>query len=75
MLEIQYERSFKKDFKRMLKRGYNQEYLKDVLSLLVNQAVLPEKYKDHKLSGNYAAIVNAILNRIGFSFIKFMTIN
>ena len=28
MLEIQYERSFKKDFKRMLKRGYNQEYLK-----------------------------------------------
>ena len=54
MLEIQYERSFKKDFKRMLKRGYNQEYLKDVLSLLVNQAVLPEKYKDHKLSGNYA---------------------
>lgn len=22
MLEIQYERSFKKDFKRMLKRGY-----------------------------------------------------
>ena len=54
MLEIQYERSFKKDFKRMLKRGYNQEFLKDVLSLLVNQAVLPEKYKDHKLSGNYA---------------------
>ena len=38
----------------MLKRGYNQEYLKDVLSLHVNQAVLPEKYKDHKLSGNYA---------------------
>lgn len=54
MLEIQYERSFKKDFKRMLKRGYNQEYLKEVLTLLVNQAVLPEKYKDHNLIGNYA---------------------
>ena len=54
MLEIQYERSLKKDFKRMLKRGYNQEHLKNVLTLLVNQAVLPEKYKDHNLSGNYA---------------------
>lgn len=54
MLEIQYERSFKKDFKRMLKRGYNQEHLKEVLTLLVNQAVLPEKYKDHNLIGNYA---------------------
>ena len=55
MLEINMKRSFKKDFKRMLKRGYNQEYLKDILSLLVNQAALPEKYKDHKLSGNYAS--------------------
>lgn len=53
MLEIQYEKSFKKDFKRMLKRGYNQEHLKDVLSLLVEQKALPEKYKDHNLSGNY----------------------
>lgn len=53
MLEIQYEKSFKKDFKRMLKRGYNQEHLKDVLSLLAEQKALPEKYKDHNLSGNY----------------------
>ena len=53
MLELQYEKSFKKDFKRMLKRGCNQKHLKDVLSLLVEQKPLPEKYKDHNLSGNY----------------------
>lgn len=53
MLEIQYEKSFKKDFKRMLKRGCNQEHLKNVLSLLAKQKALPEKYKDHNLSGNY----------------------
>lgn len=53
MLEIQYENSFKKDFKRMLKRGCNQEQFKVVLSLLVEQKHLPEKYHDHNLNGNY----------------------
>lgn len=53
MLEIQYEKSFKKDFKSMLKRGCNQEHLKNVLSLLAEQKALPEKYKDHNLIRNY----------------------
>ena len=54
MLDIQYEKSFKKDYKRMLKRGCNPQNLQDVLTLLVNQQSLPEKYRDHNLSGNYA---------------------
>lgn len=54
MLDIQYEKSFKKDYKRMLKRGCNPQNLQDVLTLLVNQQPLPEKYRDHNLSGNYA---------------------
>ena len=54
MLDIQYEKSFKKDYKRMLKRGCNPQNLQDVLSFLVNQQPLPEKYRDHNLSGNYA---------------------
>lgn len=37
----------------MLNRGCNQEHLKNVLSLLAKQKALPEKYKDHNLSGNY----------------------
>lgn len=53
MLDIQYEKSFKKDYKRMLKRGCNPQNLQDVLTLLVNQQPLPEKYRDHNLSGNY----------------------
>lgn len=53
MLDIQYEKSFKKDYKRMLKRGCNPQNLQDVLSFLVNQQPLPEKYRDHNLSGNY----------------------
>ena len=54
MIDIQYEKSFKKDYKRMLKRGCNPQNLQDVLSFLVNQQPLPEKYRDHYLSGNYA---------------------
>ena len=38
----------------MLKRGHNPQHLKDVLNILVEQKPLPEKYKDHGLSGNYA---------------------
>lgn len=53
MLDIQYEKSFKKDYKRMLKRGCNPQNLQDVLSFLVNQQPLPEKYRNHNLSGNY----------------------
>lgn len=54
MLEIQYEKSFKKDYKRIIKRGCNPDNLQTVLNYLVTQTPLPKKYKDHSLSGNYA---------------------
>jgi len=53
MLKIQYHNQFKKDYKLALKRGCNPELLVEVVELLVNEIVLPEKYKDHKLTGNY----------------------
>ena len=54
MLDIQYEKSFKKDYKRVIKRGYNPALLEEVLEILVREEPLPEKYKDHSLSGNYS---------------------
>ena len=54
MLDIQYEKCFKKDYKRMIKRGCNPQSLQAVLSKLVKQEPLPSKFKDHSLSGNYA---------------------
>ena len=53
MLKIQYSNRFKKDYKIIIKRGYNPQLLQDVLDLLVNGQPLPSKYKDHNLSGNY----------------------
>lgn len=54
MLTIKYETSFKKDFKRVVKRGYNIKLLEDVIGLLANGEPLPEKYRDHSLIGDYA---------------------
>ena len=43
MLTIKYYSSFKKDFKRIQKRGYDVRKLDEVLGLLVNELPLPEK--------------------------------
>lgn len=54
MLTIKYETTFKKDFKRIVKRGYNIRLLEEVIEILSNGETLPEKYKDHNLIGNYS---------------------
>lgn len=53
VLEIFYTTKFKKDFKRMKKRNKDLQKLKIVIQNLVNQEVLPLKYCDHSLVGNY----------------------
>ncbi len=52
MLKIQYSHQFKKDFKRIKKRGWPLQELKDVLDELVKEHVLPPKYHDHQLTGD-----------------------
>ena len=54
MLIIKYESTFKKDFKRIVKRGYNIKLLEEVIEILANGQVLPKKYKDHHLIGIYS---------------------
>ena len=44
---------FKKDFKLAEKQGLNIAELEHVVTLLADGKVLPEKYKDHELKGNY----------------------
>ena len=56
MRKIRYHRLFKKDYKRVKKRGYNLKLLEDVLSLLVKGETLPQEYHDHPLIGNYAGV-------------------
>ncbi|MCI5752353.1 MAG: type II toxin-antitoxin system YafQ family toxin [Oscillospiraceae bacterium] len=53
MLTIKYHSSFKKDYKRIVKRGYDIKQFEKVLNILVNKESLPQIYRDHELSGNW----------------------
>ena len=53
MLKIRYSSQFKKDFKSIIKRGYDAKLFEEVLYLLVEEKPLPPKYLDHPLAGNY----------------------
>lgn len=44
---------FKRDVKRLQKRGKDMAKLRDLLGLLIEQAPLPESYQDHPLRGNW----------------------
>ena len=53
MLEIILSNRFKKDLKLIAKRGYNLDLLNDVVELRARQEPLPDKNRDHSLTGNY----------------------
>jgi addiction module toxin, relE/stbE family len=53
MLTLITTTQFRKDLKRIKKRGLNLNSLKFVLDTLQKQEPLPLKYRDHALVGNY----------------------
>lgn len=53
MLKIRYHSSFKKDYKRVIQRGYDIKLMEDIIQKLANGEQLPEKNKDHPLSVYY----------------------
>ena len=53
MLTIEFHSSFKKDFKRMKKRGMDMSVLENVLQILASEQELPSICRDHALIGNY----------------------
>lgn len=55
MLRPEFTGQFKKDYKLAVKRGCDPDKLSEVITMLVNEQSLPEKYRDHALvnSRNY----------------------
>jgi len=51
--KIEMASRFKKDYKTIVKRGYNVKLLEEVVSILAKGEPLPEKYLDHPLKGDY----------------------
>lgn len=53
MLTVKYTKKFIKDLKLMKKRGLNIELLQEVVKMIANNEKLPDRYRDHFLTGNY----------------------
>ncbi|MCM1056493.1 MAG: type II toxin-antitoxin system YafQ family toxin [Firmicutes bacterium] len=53
MLKIRYHTSFKKDYRKAVKRGYDIGLMEDIICKLAKGEKLPEKNNDHPLSGDY----------------------
>lgn len=53
MLDKKFSTRFKKDLKRYEHKKEVLKEFNEVLKMLLSQEKLPERYKDHSLSGNY----------------------
>ncbi len=53
MLDLVTTTQFRKDLKRIRKRGYPLSKLNDVLQTLLQEEALDEKHRDHALTGDY----------------------
>ena len=62
MYSIDYTNEFKKQAKLMQKRGYDMNLLGEAIKILIQTGTLPvDKYKTHKLKGNYKMLWEAHL--------------
>lgn len=53
MLQLVVTTKFKRDYKRIKKRGYNTVLLQEVLEQLCTDTPLDSRYKSHSLTGVY----------------------
>ncbi len=52
MLKIEYQGQFKKDYRLAVKRGCDINEFQKVISYLIDERPLPEKYHDHALTNS-----------------------
>lgn len=53
MLNLVTTGQFRKDYKRIKKRGYDLKLLEKVIDMLLSEKILEDRYRDHVLAGNY----------------------
>ena len=57
MYTLKITSQFKKDLKRIQNKPSKIKHLKEVLQILESEGSLPEKYKPHRLIGDYAGFM------------------
>lgn len=62
MLTPQESTRFRRDLRQMKKRGKDLEKLKTVVELLVQEQILPERYRDHNLVGDLLDTIKMLAN-------------
>ena len=65
-MKISQTGQFRRDLKRLVKRGKDPAKLKAAIALLFAGKPLPPKYPDHPLIGNWSDDATATSNRTGF---------
>ncbi|MBQ4483820.1 MAG: type II toxin-antitoxin system YafQ family toxin [Prevotella sp.] len=60
--ELEYGGKFLKDLKLAKRRGLNMKDLTDVIDMLQEGKILPLKYRDHLLTGNYKGFRECHIN-------------
>ena len=53
MYEILFSNQFKRSYKKCLKRGCDKALFEEVVTLLAETGTLPQRYKAHKLTGQW----------------------
>ena len=66
MLELVTTGQFRKDYRRVKKRGYDMNLLKEVIDRLLSGHKLDECYQGHALVGNYTGFRECTFRQIGF---------
>jgi len=53
MYNLDYTNQFKKNYRLLVKRGYDMSKLESTIDILLSGNDIPAKYYDHPLKGNY----------------------
>ena len=53
MLKLETTVQFRRDYKKMRKRGLDRALIESVIDTLLREKPLAPKYRDHALTGNY----------------------
>ena len=72
MLDVVLSNRFKKDLKLAAKRGLDLDALNAIVDQLAAGQPLPDKNRDHALTGDYIGFRECHIRRTGFSFIVSM---
>jgi len=59
VLTLVYLSKFKRDARKMKKRGKDMRKMHVLLALLVEEEPIPERYRDHPLKGNWSGFRDA----------------